>query len=310
MNRQPLTSRTGKDLRFGQRQSHVNNTNNHYPSGDDKGNRYVSTMSAARGGPSQKNSVVVRSKLGDLLLTGTDHQLQSLGGSVRSHQYGPNYRVDNDHRNFKVGDIIRTPWHAPNLNERSVFDGAETAYSSITGPICAKMRPAIIIAKFESHAVTVPVFSHGGRGPSHEASKLGCLALRNQDSIASSEDIRLNLVSIDFRSSKNSVVYLCKPVALEWASPIERLGKLDDRSLKSMTRTFTTFLGIGVLSIREQNEAFARYESRQPSGPGSVMSSRLDAEKRKRAASIPDPKSSRLPSIREGVSYSQMARRQ
>ena len=244
---------------------------------DSHRNGYRDGISVARAPPNQINSTKLQSKFGSAMVVGTETELMSLGGSVRNHKFGPDYYIDNRHQEFKVGDVISTVWHAPSLDSRAKFDGGHVTFSWITGAISAKMRPAVIIAKWESHALAVTVFSHGGRGPP-PSTRNDNLALRNERSIADAVDARECLVMIDskgkWRVSPNSTVYISKPQTLEWAYPIKLLGKLDEDSCKLLQTRSAALLKIGALSLRDQGAEFDRLDrrdkgqSRSSYGPG------------------------------------------
>lgn len=63
---------------------------------------------------------------------------------------------------FNIGDVISAPHAVPNLDGQMTEDNQAHVHSKITGPMCVKFRPMIIIGIFETHLICIPLMTNSG----------------------------------------------------------------------------------------------------------------------------------------------------
>ncbi len=154
-----------------------------------------------------------------------------------------------DKRDYKPGMIFLTYQHEAQV-EGMELDSRFTTKSDF-GSICSKMRPMIAVALFDKHCVTVPLFTHNGRG----------MDGKKQDEFVSVRDMRLRG---DFQAlSKHkplqteymlhnantirpeSVAQLTYPVCVRYGSRIIPQGSLTRDSMTQLLMLYNSALPKG-----------------------------------------------------------------
>ena len=116
---------------------------------------------------SPKESVPIYTTYGPLTLTASLNTIDGLTTPMTPTRLGPKFTSAWSPDEFILGEIILAPWFAPSLSPSTRVTSPTFAWANATGPIVAKRRPVIVVARLPQGLLTIPMFSHSGSGLHH-----------------------------------------------------------------------------------------------------------------------------------------------
>lgn len=155
---------------------------------------------------------------------------------------------NNKATDFKHGDIIWGPYIHPNIDPNAVVGDEKVIYSEITGFVCAKDRPYVILGIWPDYGILgAPIFTSTNRGITAVPNdKRGdCVVLINAtdpvtaiDGVSKDRILRVSnvpdKVSGVFNVHKGAYVPLTQCALLRFDYPLEKHGRVESASLFAM----------------------------------------------------------------------------
>lgn len=160
-------------------------------------------------------------------------------GATQNMQF-PGRTANNFARDFSLGLIISAPHVVPNLDPEMTEDDTEFLKSDLTGPICVKFRPMIIIGICPDSLVCLPLMTNGGKYLQNTRPATGAGAMwvcssltRHMVPPGTSES---RVLTSDAESAKMSVVYTSQPctISMKYQIGRARYGCLLPEDLKKL----------------------------------------------------------------------------
>ena len=148
---------------------------------------------------------------------------------------------------FYPGLVISTPIHEPDFDPSNIGKLEPRRVDTVLGPVYSKARKLIVIAVFEDHCVTIPIFSFNENGIKFKSNKDDYVAIKDGflKSTASSEnkhpDLKFTRVK-EFRNftngfhtmSHSSYAYITFPMSFRYILPCIIEGHLTKPSIQQL----------------------------------------------------------------------------
>ena len=166
---------------------------------------------------------------------------------------------------FQLGEVVAAPHIVPNLD--SGASGKEF-FPCYLGPLCGKLRPHIIVAKFSDSLLAIPAYKHGGRGVSNKSAVVAENAFFLKQSTTPQYKIKSlegvspdRILNVTHNPRDGALIYTTKITTLEYAYPMGKigLGMLDDPSRDRLLREVSLRLRLGQRDISKQAEELRRW---------------------------------------------------
>ncbi|KAF2141929.1 uncharacterized protein K452DRAFT_308351 [Aplosporella prunicola CBS 121167] len=189
-----------------------------------------------------------------LKIQGTKYNPSQVGASTAYSRfagtnntgYNPRPYADRPHTadEFEQGTIIRTPHLVPRLN-RNPPSGAESRHvlQSAVGDILIKERYFIVLVKFPTHMLAVPITSCGDRGIGHlrediRSQYMAIRALEDTKYVNTTKYPALVVEWKKFDLMATSYVQTTSPVTVSYNFKIEDVGYLEGKSYDTLAANF------------------------------------------------------------------------
>ena len=142
----------------------------------------------------------------------------------------------------RVGMIIRAVVHDQDFNDKpGCLATPDEAHSTVSkfGTIYSKMRWMIVVAIYQAHYLTVPLYTHNGTGLSNKSdvAKLEYVSVRDTrhvgefESLSRHRRLEARMISGTTILHRKSVAHLTAPVMRKYGMLIEEQGQLDKYSV-------------------------------------------------------------------------------
>ena len=146
-----------------------------------------------------------------------------------------------------LGMIIRAAVHEQVFNDTPGWVGlGDDIHSVISkcGQIYSKVRWMIVVAVYENHYLTIPLYTHNGRGLDNkcEQAKKEYVSVRddrhrdNFDSLSRHRKLTAEMKRGSTLLSRKTVAHLTAPVTRRYGLLVEQQGNLDRDSMRRLTK--------------------------------------------------------------------------
>ncbi|KAK5950756.1 hypothetical protein OHC33_008139 [Knufia fluminis] len=158
--------------------------------------------------------------------------------------------------NWQIGQIVEIPNIAPTLNPN--VTNADYKVPTIVGPICPKIRKAVIVAMYASCMIVLPMFSCEGRGTTRKSAAYRTMSMtvanhaENRNEITSLYGKECLYVGDTWLPKGGTHICLNQPLTVSYGWPIHPWSVLDPQSIALLRSRYRIACSIGYHDIGRQ----------------------------------------------------------
>ena len=181
---------------------------------------------------------------GDTPMSATDPEPNPHGARSFAHEH----YVQLKKADFKAGMIFMAPIHTEDWHANAQ-PNSYTTISQTYGPIYTKCRMMIVVAKYENHYVSLPIYTHGGHGIERKPAKWEYVSIRDSrqprpylDPGPNPPITELNMLTASLVLAPSAFVHLPYVVSRVYELHIRPQGELGPKALVQLIALHNRFM--------------------------------------------------------------------